>query len=176
MTQPNQTRSGFQPIRFCCGATRHEMWRLFSVACLVLLTGCIAAPLPHATRKSPSVSGKVIDEATGSPIEGAVVEVITTEGGAARHAWGSDDERPGPTSKTKADGEFHVGTGFNFHLFWYANISWQFHWPTGVYWRGQLSVKKNGYSDLKTPALCHWNGEYSMRLRDIRLIPISRKE
>jgi len=41
---------------------------------------------------------------------------------------------------------------------------------------GSYHVKQNGYSDLKTPALCHWNGEYSMRVRDIRLVPISRKE
>ena len=79
-------------------------------------------------------------------------------------------------AKTRADGEFHVGTGLNFHVFWYANISWQFHWPTGAYWSGRLRIKRKGYSDLTTPVLRRWDGEYSVRVPDIRLVPLSTKE
>src|SRR5256885_3435418 len=141
---------------------------LLSVAGAVVLTGCVAVPLPHITRKSPRVSGRVVDGATDRPIESAVVQLITTEGGAANHAW-SGDVRPGPTAKTGANGRFRIGTKFNFHLFWYANVSWQFHWPTGAYWDGQLLVKHNGYSDLRVSVLDHLRGEYLVRVADILL-------
>lgn len=149
---------------------------LIMIACSVVLTGCIAVPLPHVTRKGPSVRGKVVDQVTGKPIEGALVELITREGGARHYAWSGGDPQPGPTAKTGADGEFHVWTGFNFHLFWYANVSWQFHWPTGAYWGGQLLVTREGYSDLKPPVLHGWNGEYSSKVEEIRLVPIPRDE
>jgi hypothetical protein len=64
----------------------------------------------------------------------------------------------------------------NFHVLWYANVSWQFHWPTGAYWSGRLRVKREGYSDLTTPVFRDWDGEYSVTVPDIRLVPISTKE
>jgi hypothetical protein len=149
---------------------------LLSVACLSAFTGCVVVPLPHVTRKSASVSGKVVDGATGRPIEGAFVEVVINEGGARRHAWSGGEKHPGPAARTRADGEYHVGTGLNFHALWYANVSWQFHWPSGAYWSGRLRVKREGYSDLTTEVLRDWNGEYSVRAPDIRLVPISKKE
>ena len=72
--------------------------------------------------------------------------------------------------------DLDVGTKLNFHLFWYANVSWQFHWPTGAYWSGRLRIKRKGYSDLTTPVLRRWDGEYSVRVPDIRLVPLSTKE
>lgn len=133
-------------------------------------------PIPHVTRATPRINGRVIDDATGRPIAGALVEVVINEEGARSHSWGGGDERPGPTATTTVDGEFHVGTRLNFHLFWYANVSWQFHWPLGAYWNGQLRIKREGYSELTTPVSHDWDQEPSVREPDIRLVPVSTKE
>ena len=142
------------------------------VACTIALTGCVAVPLPHYTRSSPHVSGKVIDSETGTPIEGARVEWIREEGGARRYAWGGGDRHPGPVATTGADGQFGGGTKLNFHIFWYANVSWQFHWPTGSYWNGELEVTRQGYRSQLLRVLNNWcNGEYSVRAPNVLLVP-----
>jgi hypothetical protein len=138
--------------------------------CAILLGGCIAVPLPHYTRSSPNVSGRVIDAKTGAPIEGARVEWVRQEGGARRYAWGGGDRHPGPVTMTGTDGRFGGGTRLNLHLFWYANVSFQFHWPTGSYWHGDLEVTREGYASQHVQVVEHWNGEYSVRASDIRLV------
>ena len=144
---------------------------LCASACAIALTGCIAVPLPHYTRSSPDVSGRVIDSKTGVPIEGARVEWVRQEGGARRYAWGGGDRHPGPVAMTGADGRFGGGTKLNFHLLWYANVSWQFHWPTGSYWDGELEIAREGYTGQRLRVVEHWDGEYSVSAPDILLVP-----
>jgi hypothetical protein len=53
------------------------MWvRLLLLALSLVLGGCLTVPipLPHMTERSPQVSGKVVDAATGAPVVDARVE------------------------------------------------------------------------------------------------------
>jgi hypothetical protein len=47
----------------------------------------------------------------------------------------------GAQTTTGADGYFNLWPRYNAHLFYYINPSFDFHWPGGSYWKGQLNVK-----------------------------------
>lgn len=107
----------------------------------VLLTGCIVLPVPHVTKSSPPTHGKVVDAESGTPVDGAAVQ-LTTSG-----AW-DGKPRSGALTTTAADGTFHLGSRYNFHLGLYANLSWALHWPPGSYWEGKGLVTRDGYEPL----------------------------
>src|SRR5437870_2828786 len=87
---------------------------LISLLAAVLLTGCIVLPVPHFTKKSPGIDGRVVDAATGRAVDSAVVQ-LTNVGDWDR------DLRSDATAKTKTEGDFHLGARYNFHLALYAN-------------------------------------------------------
>jgi hypothetical protein len=121
----------------------------------VLLTGCIVLPVPHVTKKSPRTLGKVVDDATSAPVDGAVVQ-LTTVG-----AW-NRSPCPGRRTTTGADGRFELSSSYNFHLGLYANVSWAVHFPAGGYWEGTGLVTCAGYE----PLFFHFSPSWQTESRD----------
>src|SRR5687767_906171 len=130
----------------------------------IFLTGCIVLPVPHVTKKSPRVDGRVVDAESGKPVDGAVVQ-LTTVG-----AWDTDKRVMGTSTTTGADGSFHLRTRYNFHLGLYANPSWALHWPPGSYWRGALSVVREGYARLSFGYPERWRDTNAIHVGDLKLV------
>lgn len=134
------------------------------------VTGCVVVPLPHISHRSPPIDGRVVDGVTGRPVQCALVELTLREGGAHNYGW-RGDVRPGPTARTTADGYFHFDTKYNFHLLWYANLSFQFHLPSGTYWTGELRVTHDGYRPLVFSSADDWHGGTCVRVGALALAP-----
>lgn len=107
-----------------------------------LLTGCIVLPVPHVTRKSPRIQGRILDAETGQPLNNAVVQFDTLDDSPGK--W-----RAGASAATGPDGNFQLEPGYNFHFAVYANLSWARHFPGGTYWYRTLTVSRDGYRQLR---------------------------
>ena len=83
---------------------------------LCLLTGCIV-PIPHTTRRSPALKGKVFDERTHEPIPKARI-------GFTGH--------PSLSCKTDSTGSYHMQETENWHLLLLVGAGNSSHWPDGV--------------------------------------------
>lgn len=140
--------------------------RLFLVAVLAsVLCGCVVVPLPHYTRSSPRLTGRVLD-AGGKPVGGAVVQVIVHKG--QRRGTTYSEDLPGASAHTDESGRFLVDTHYNFHLLWYANVSWDFHLPFGDYWSGEILITRDNHP-FRLRVLDYWAGEPSVTVGELRL-------
>jgi hypothetical protein len=106
-----------------------------------LLTGCIVVPIPHTSRKSPAIEGRVVDS-NDRPVQGARIE-LQNEKAYAR--TGDDLSVAGARTETGADGRFNLSQRYNLHLLWYANPSFHFRFPGGAFWTGRLTVARDGF-------------------------------
>ena len=140
--------------------------RSFLVAVLAfVLCGCVAVPLPHYTRSSPRLTGRVLD-ASGKPVGGAIVQVIVHKG--QRRGTTYSEDLPGASADTDESGRFLVHTHYNFHLLWYANVSWDGHLPFGEYWSGEILITKDDHP-FRLCVLNYWAGERSVAVGEVRL-------
>lgn len=73
---------------------------VFFAVCAVLLSGCVALPIPNNVQTSPRVHGTVTDASTGRPLADVVVSISDSSLGAGRVM----SVRTGP------DGKYDVGT------------------------------------------------------------------
>ena len=143
-----------------------SLWS-FLVACILafLLCGCIVVPLPHVTRESPRLTGRVVD-ANGKPVDGALVQVIVRRG--QRRGTTGGEDLPGPTTRTDKSGRFLLYAHYNFHLLWYANVSWDCHLPFGEYWSGAVLITRDDHP-FHLGVLDYWAGDPSVSVGDMRL-------
>jgi hypothetical protein len=86
-------------------------WAVCSIA-LTLLTGCFM-PCPHTTLRTAEVRGRVLDERTHAPIQGAKI---------------SFSQNPKHSCTSDATGRFRMRATHNFHLA-YVYTSERFDWP-----------------------------------------------
>jgi len=107
----------------------------------VLLSGCVAFPIPHDRLATPVVEGTVVDSRTKAPVAGARITVASTYGGA--HATVTSD----------ASGKFraYASTQASWYYFTLLNIE-------GVC-EGQFSVESDGYrASAFTAKYFNWGG------------------
>ena len=103
---------------------------LFGMACFSsLMSGCVIIPLPFTSDKSPQFSAKVLEEDSDAPIENARVWV------------GSE---PKYYVTTDSNGEFLLKPRSNFHVLFYANLSFGFGLPAGTYSQ-ELHIEANNF-------------------------------
>ena len=105
-------------------------------------TGCIIIPVPHPTERSPSLQGRVIDS-NNNPIQGARIELQNKN--AHRRSGTEALIMSGAHTTTGSDGYFSLWPRYNAHLFYYINPSFDFHWPGGSYWNGQLNINSERF-------------------------------
>jgi hypothetical protein len=131
------------------------------------LSGCIVAPVPHATRASPHVEGKIVDSVTHAPVDRALVQL---------------SDRPRVAANSGADGLFILPHAWNFHLLWWATYDGiDAHWPFGQVPSGAIRVSHTNYvtsefkiQDLQTAPISNrwpWCSEPFKILEDIPLDP-----
>src|ERR1700741_1378802 len=96
---------------------------LIGLLTVFFLAGCVLpAPIPHVTKQSPRVSGRVVDTDTGLPVTNATVRLVLYKAQARSYARGSresweiylrdgrlwcgtaDAPRAGARAQTKDDG------------------------------------------------------------------------
>ena len=105
-------------------------------------------------------------DANGKPVDGAIVQVIVRRG--QRRGTTYDEDLPGASTRTDKSGRFLLYAHYNFHLLWYANVSWDFHLPFGEYWSGVVLITRDDHpSHLQV--LDHWAGDPSISVGDLRL-------
>jgi hypothetical protein len=121
-------------------------------------------PVPHLSRQSPRLKGRVVDAASGNPIQGASVQVLN-------RGDAHGDLYAGAIAKTKANGEFRLGATYNLHLLYYCNPSFQFSLPLGSYWKGELRVTHAGYASLSYSVVDVEKREAPVAVGDLRLVP-----
>ena len=79
------------------------MNKFITISLVILLSGCIALPIPNDRRKTPLYYGKVQDSASQSPIQDVLVKVET---------FSIDSETEAPiinTTKTDENGHYEIG-------------------------------------------------------------------
>jgi hypothetical protein len=133
------------------------------VGVTTLLTGCIVVPLPHTSRKSPAIEGRVVDS-RDRPVKGARIELQNEK---VYGRTGEDLSVAGARTETGADGRFSLWPRYNLHLLWYANPSFQFHVPGGTFWTGRLTVRHPDFYTRTHDAGSKANGH----LGDLHLTP-----
>lgn len=106
-------------------------------------SACIVIPVPHPTERSPSLQGRVLDR-NNKPVQGARIELVN------ENAHGRDGIPAkmvaGAQTTTEPDGSFALWPRYNAHLFYYINLSFDFHWPGGSYWNGQIKVSEEKFN------------------------------
>ncbi|MCD6050145.1 MAG: Carboxypeptidase regulatory-like domain [Verrucomicrobia bacterium] len=144
----------------------HIYLTLLFISLALLHTGCMVVPIPHATKQSPTIDGRVVDP-QGNPIAGVHIKLLNE----LRHTGPRNDPATKPAETTSGpDGRFRLSSQHNFHLLWYGNISFSFHVPRGEYWTGCLIVSHADYSPLY-----HDSGSKTNRhLRDLTLTPATQ--
>ena len=116
---------------------------LCSALVSVFQSACIIIPVPHPTERSPSLQGRVID-VNDNPVQGAHIELVNEN---AHSRSGSNALLvAGAQTTTGNDGYFNLWPRYNAHLFYYINPSFDFHWPGGSYWNGQLKVSGKNFN------------------------------
>ena len=113
-----------------------DLMRVLLLASVLCLAGCIV-PVPYASRKTPEVSGRIVDSTTHEPLAGAQLcffyenTEVTSGGGASNQT-----------------GAFHLRPTHNFHLFtWFGGMCNTWSWPDGPFY-DHLRIRRHGYRDL----------------------------
>ncbi len=136
----------------------------FLALLLLNVTGCVfPAPVPHVTKRSPSLEGYVRDAQTGLPISGATVELVNRRAQDRHYASNADEARTGARTRTGEDGRFQLGPRYNFHYLGMWTPSFIFHVPDGNYWLGASTVRCEGYHSVSLRS--------QAELGDVQLIP-----
>jgi hypothetical protein len=105
----------------------------------LLLSGCIALPIPHARQISPEFYGVVTDAQTGAPVLGAELSVSIA---APRGAGNSTST----TTTSAADGKYRIKV--EEHSTWYILLVG----PAEGFCEGELSVSHPAYEAQTTTA------------------------
>ncbi len=160
MKAPGQKNHGTCPL----STTRIHLALTLAVFAL-LQTGCMIVPIPHATKQSPRIEGRVVDP-QGNPIAGAHIKLLNEP----ENSGTDHDPATKPAETTSgSDGRFRLSSRHNFHLLWYGNLSFSFHVPGGEYWTGCLIVSHADYSPMY-----HDSGsKINRHLGDLTLTPKS---
>jgi hypothetical protein len=94
---------------------------------LCFLTGCIA---PHRTMRSQEIGGKVLDERTHGPIQGASISLV---------------EHPEVSCKSSSDGSYVLKATHNWHIGYRIPIvEWQ-EWPSQTTWSPYIAISHTNY-------------------------------
>jgi len=138
------------------------------LSCVILLfslAGC-AVPEIATSTKSPSITGRVLDAETGTPLEGATIAFV---------------EMPSVRGETRADGSFAIDATHNVHFIAFLGMCGS-EWPEGHYYTA-LKVSKPGYL-LRTLDIYDHNlresdykktGDQLLHLKDVSLEPEKNK-
>jgi hypothetical protein len=132
------------------------------IAVATFLSGCIALPIPHTTKQSPGLDGRVVD-LEGRPVKGARIEVEVHE----CYSRSEYDSTIGARTRTGSDGRFSLWPRYNFHFIWYANPSFQLHLPGGSSWTGRVAIRHDSFNYLMIYGTVATNGHVG----DLHLIP-----
>jgi hypothetical protein len=97
---------------------------------LFLLTGCIV-PDPHTSLRSDEIVGKVLDEHTRAPVQGAKVFF---------------SEHPNLSCKSDSDGMFRLKETHNFTAVLIAGGGAVGYWPSQDYWWPYITVSHTNYA------------------------------
>lgn len=133
----------------------------------LLQAGCAVVPIPHTTKQSPTIDGRVVDP-HGKPIAGAHIKLLNE----LEYTGTNNDPTTKPAHTISGpDGRFRLSSQNNFHLLWVGGASsGSFHSPRGEYWTGRLTVSHADYATLH-----HDSGSKTNRhLGDLTLTPISQ--
>ena len=94
-----------------------------------LLTGCFI-PRPHTTLRSQEISGKVLDERTHAPIQGAKIYLT---------------EQPNVSCVSRPDGTYKLKAIYNWHTGYISGGAESFDVPAGKYWRPIITLSHTNY-------------------------------
>lgn len=133
---------------------------LLCLSAAVLLSGCVffPYPIPHTQKRSPIVTGQVVDAKTGRPIEGATVQLTTDNN--PKPPYGHSSHAPlGEPQTTSADGQFYFPTKRNFHLIYILHPRTPIGIPRQPTWDEGVRISKPGYR----PAFEEWSNSVSWR-------------
>ena len=123
----------------------------------LVFSGCV--PAPSVDERSPAVSGRVVDAATGRPIKGATVML---------------HEHPSYKARTDSDGAYRIRARHNVHLFLTLGICGG-EIPEGQYYKAdQLEIIHPLYEGRRIQAdqfLASFKNGSQLVLRDIELTP-----
>ena len=112
------------------------------------------------------MTGKVVDAASGEPIEDAMIQ-ITNRGDS------HGDLSAGATARTGAGGEFRLRPRYNLHIVYYANASWDMSLPLGSHWTGGVQVTHPGYRPLYFSAVDDTREHKApVIVGELRLVPL----
>jgi hypothetical protein len=95
-----------------------------------LLTGCIL-PSPHRTKRSAEISGKVLDERTHAPIEGAKIFL---------------SQFPRVSCRSRSDGSYLLKASYNWHFGRLIAPPESFDFPEGQSWDDRITVSHINYT------------------------------
>lgn len=96
---------------------------------LCLLTGCIL-PIPHTTWRSQEIGGKILDERTHDPIQGAKVFLT---------------DHPNVSCESDSNGCYRLKETYNRHLLYLAGPGNTADWPEGQVWWPHITVSQTNY-------------------------------
>jgi hypothetical protein len=96
---------------------------------LSLLTGCVL-PIPHRSVRNLAFTGKVLDERTHAPIQGAKIFLT---------------DHPQVSCESDVDGGFQFKESYNWHLLYLIGAGNSADWPEQKFWWPKLTVSHTNY-------------------------------
>jgi len=120
--------------------SRHMTPRTTSaLTATLVLSGCIALPIPHDRQVTPLLAGRVIDNVTGNPVVNARVRVTAPSSASSAASSGSATAE----TTTDADGQFQLAAYQRAQLYTVVLLA-----PFEGFCTGDFTVTREGYKTV----------------------------